>query len=88
LFEFTDVGQIISSRADILPYKLGCFSPYNIGMNTLVDLLKFVLVIYTAICVQQNFKKANYRINMNIIVENITDITIVVLQTYNFLIKI
>ncbi len=88
MFEFTDVGQIISSRADILPYKLGCFSPYNIGINTVVDLLKFMLVIYTAICVQINFKRANYKINLNTITENLTDITIVFLQTYNFLIKI
>lgn len=77
LIEFDQVGQVIPTRIDCLPYKLGAFSSYNMSNNKLIDFLKFVLVLYTAKCVFDVFKTRGF--STTIAKEQFTDIMITLL---------
>lgn len=55
LVEFSNAGQVIPTRLDSMPYKLGPFASWNKGNGKIISSLKFLLVIYTASIVIQNF---------------------------------
>mmetsp|Transcript_8766 Transcript_8766/g.14874 ORF Transcript_8766/g.14874 Transcript_8766/m.14874 type:complete len:148 (+) Transcript_8766:353-796(+) len=91
LVEFTSQGQVVPTRIDCLPYKLSAFATHNKDPTGTIDLLKFCLVIYTAFVVAQNYLQLKTLRNMlkfQNLIDNATDITIVFLQTYTFMIKL
>lgn len=49
--EFLPNGMVIPTRIDILPYKLSPFTRYKEDNTSTIDLLKFMLVLYTAFIV-------------------------------------
>ena len=55
LIEISLTGQVIPTRIDIMPYKLSAFTTHNSGPTKTIDLLKFLLVIYTFYAVLVNF---------------------------------
>jgi hypothetical protein len=81
----------VPTRIDCLPYKLSAFATYNKDATQTIDLLKFCLVIYTAFCVYQNYaaqKTLSNMLKLQNLYDNSTDIIIVVIQTYTFMIKV
>jgi hypothetical protein len=48
LIEFNPTGQVVPTRIDILPYKLSPFSDFKEDNTSTIDVLKFILVLYTA----------------------------------------
>ena len=80
MIEFTTIGQVIPTRMDVMPYKLGPFAEFQRDPNKTIDPLKFVLVLYTFYCVFGNFmRKRKNRFSFQTFSENATDITIVLL---------
>ena len=91
MMEFTNAGQIVPTRLDVLPYKLGPFASYNAGPGIYIALFKFSLVIYTAGIVIQNFQQKKTFAAMfkaKTIGDNGQDIFITFIQTYTFTLKI
>jgi hypothetical protein len=90
LFEFTDKGQIIPTRIDIMPLKLASFATYNTTPTAQIDLMKFLLVLYTIYSVLVNFQSYSMSkiLSFASIAENFTDLMIIFLQTYCFFLKL
>jgi hypothetical protein len=90
LIEFLPNGIVIPTRIDILPYKLSPFTKFKEDNTSTIDLLKFMLVLYTAYIVFQNFYgyyKRKTLLQFSNIVENGGDLMIIFLQTFCFAIK-
>jgi hypothetical protein len=51
LVEISSMGQVIPTRLDVLPYKMGAYARYKEDNTGVIDGLKFVLVIYTCYAV-------------------------------------
>lgn len=51
LIEISQIGKVIPTRIEVMPYRVGPFAKANVSLNSFVDPLKFLLVIYTAICI-------------------------------------
>lgn len=49
MFEFSSLGQVIPTRFEATPFKLSSFSVAGDNQTGIIDLLKFLLVIYTFI---------------------------------------
>ena len=81
LFEFTDKGQIIPTRIDIMPLKLASFATYNTTSLAQLDLMKFLLVIFTIYSVLVNFQSYTMSkiLSFDSIAENFTDLMIIFL---------
>jgi hypothetical protein len=85
LIEISAQSLVIPTRMDVKPYKLSAFATYNTDPTGSIDLLKFSLVIYTFVCVAQNYKGKTLLaslekiIDVRIFGENLTDIIIVFL---------
>jgi len=51
MIEISQIGKLIPTRIEVMPYRVGPFAKANVSLNSYVDPLKFMLVIYTAICI-------------------------------------
>jgi hypothetical protein len=51
MIEISQIGKVIPTRIEVMPYRVGPFAKANVSLNSYVDPLKFLLVIYTAICI-------------------------------------
>lgn len=90
MFEFTSSGQVIPTRIDVLPYKLNSFATHGNPHAGNIDILKFILVLYTFYCVFLNYQSYSLSkvLSIGAILENGLDLTIIFLQTYPFMLKI
>lgn len=59
MFEFTSMGQVIPTRIDVMPYKLSPFTRYKEDSTSVVDGVKFLLVLYTFYAVADRYKMYN-----------------------------
>jgi hypothetical protein len=55
MIEISQIGKVIPTRIELMPYRVGPFAKANVSLNSYVDPFKFILVIYTAICIVLNF---------------------------------
>lgn len=55
---------MVPTRIDCLPLKLSAFATHNTDATGTIDLLKFMLVIYTAYCVYLNYAQLRTLANM------------------------
>jgi hypothetical protein len=99
LTEFSQNGQVIPTRIDILPYKLSPFTLKKEDNTSIIDYAKFCLVIYTAYAVYLNFALIYRRkgggmkgmlelMAFSSIFDNFGDIMTIFLQTFCFFVKI
>lgn len=91
MVEFTSMGQVIPTRIDVLPYKFSPFATYKEDATSTIDILKFMLVLYTFWAVYKNFVqyyKSGQLLNISNIADNFTDMIIVIMQTVCFAIKV
>jgi hypothetical protein len=90
MFEFTQIGQVLPSRIDILPYKMSSFATHNKDINSTIDVLKFILVIFTFISLLTTFQGYSMAkiFSFGSVYENFVDLMIIILQTYSFIAKI
>ena len=51
MIEISQIGKVIPTRIEVMPYRVGPFAKANVSLNSYVDPLKILLVIYTAICI-------------------------------------
>lgn len=51
MVEFTSMGQVIPTRLDVLPYKFSPFASFKEDATSSIDIMKFLLVLYTIYCV-------------------------------------
>lgn len=51
MVEFTSMGQVIPTRIDVLPYKFSPFASFKEDATSSIDIMKFLLVLYTFYCV-------------------------------------
>mmetsp|Transcript_19374 Transcript_19374/g.29718 ORF Transcript_19374/g.29718 Transcript_19374/m.29718 type:complete len:245 (-) Transcript_19374:276-1010(-) len=73
-----------------MPFKLSAFATKNEDATGFIDWMKIILVAYTCYCVALNFvalRTWNNMLKMQNLYDNATDITIIFLQTYTFMLK-
>ena len=73
-----------------MPYKLSPFATFNTDPTSTIDSLKIILVIYTCYVVLVNYQSYSIKkiFSMSSIWENFTDLMIIFLQSYCFILKI
>lgn len=77
LVEFDQAGQVIPTRIDCLPYKIGAMADYCTSANATLDPLKFFLVLYTVYNSYIYFGK--YGFSIGSLKEQFTDVTVIFL---------
>mmetsp|Transcript_8188 Transcript_8188/g.12555 ORF Transcript_8188/g.12555 Transcript_8188/m.12555 type:complete len:337 (-) Transcript_8188:83-1093(-) len=90
LLEFTQQGQVVPSRIDVQPFKLSPFASHN-HESAVIDVLIFLLVIYTTYVVVQNFtsySSLSQFFTFTTLKANFIDLVIIFLQAFSFTLKI
>ena len=82
---------MIPTRFEATPFKLSSFSPAGDNQTGAIDMLKFLLVIYTFIQVVEDFMKKDSIwecFSFSVLADNFVDMTIIFCQTYSFALKV